>query len=100
MSYELHYNECYACVSYVTEYDTFNIDTEIRNPEHGEFRSDFELKSRFYISEKFDNVYGGELRADSSNFGLRTLKAATKVLSSVYKKLDNISSKYGYTICI
>jgi hypothetical protein len=94
---DLPYNECYACITTTSVYDTFTIHTEIRNPEGGEFRGDFELTSRFYISSGFDHAYGGELCASAFNFSLRTLESAAKVLRKAYKKSDTMNKKYGYT---
>jgi hypothetical protein len=93
---ELPYKTCYAVIEAKVDGDTFIINTWIRNSEHGEFSSNFELISRFYISSRFDNPYGGGLEVTSYQLNLSTLKSATKVLSAAYKKLDKISNQFGY----
>jgi hypothetical protein len=96
-TYELPYKGKYAIVSANYKYDAYTIETVIRNPTDSEFRDDFELSSRFYISKGHGHAYGGELEASAYSFSLRNLESAAKVLKKVYKKSETITKKFGYT---
>lgn len=101
MSKELPYSETYAVVSsndykYGFTYDTYNIETEIRNAAGGTFRTDYELQSSFRISSRFSTPYAGELKAFKHGaFSLHDLESATKVMRKAENKLIKMQEKFG-----